>query len=361
VHSNNFTNKIAPYPLIFFYTTIFRSLNYSVDIHFLVALINELINMTTTRPNLDQLPESFVTSLANHKAIALTGEEQTKYLQGQVTCDVDTLNETGLLVGSHCDAKGKVLSVFRLIKRDHALLLIQPQATVDTSLSELKKFGVFAKVDIEQSSLDILGCYGEQSAAAIKAHFGVLPDELSPTLHVNTATLVYLAGTNSRYLIIDEANKIDSYKTSLEQPEINNRVWTLLDIVEGFPLLSEKAIQHYVPQMLNVDAIGGISFTKGCYLGQETVARMQYLGKNKKAMALFKGHIESPFEDATLEKQLGENWRSAGDLLASYISDDGTCYMQLVIANDLEKDTVFRFKHQPASNASMLSLPYSTQ
>lgn len=317
--------------------------------------------MTNKRPNLDQLPESFVTSLSNHKAISLSGDEQTKYLQGQVTCDVDILNDTGLLVGSHCDAKGKVLSVFRLIKRDNALLLIQPQETVETSLTELKKFGVFAKVEIEQSTLDILGCYGEQSAAAIKAHFGVLPDELSPTLQVNTATLVYLAGNKSRYLIIDEASNIQAHQAALSLPEIHNNVWSLLDIVEGFPLLSEKAIQHYVPQMLNVDAIGGISFTKGCYLGQETVARMQYLGKNKKAMALFQGKVEAGLEDASLEKQLGENWRSAGDLLAQYISDDGTCYMQLVIANDLDINTAFRFKHQPLSSASMISLPYSTQ
>ncbi len=94
-------------------------------------------------PNLEQLPNAYLVALTHYSAISLHGEEQSKYLQGQVTCDVTTSTEHSLLVGAHCNAKGKVFSAFRLINRDSAHLLIQPKASITDSLTELKKFGVF--------------------------------------------------------------------------------------------------------------------------------------------------------------------------------------------------------------------------
>ncbi len=322
---------------------------------------NDMSNNLAKRPELDELPENFTSILDNVSAISLSGEEKNKYLQGQVTCDVNTLEEHKLLVGSHCDAKGKVLSVFRLIAEQQTLLMIQPNETIEKSLTELNKFGVFAKVDIEQSSHAIMACFGESIGKDLKRIFTVLPDELSPTVTNGSTTLVYIAGQQSRYLIIDNPETIAEFQLTLNLPAVSSKVWDLIEIIEGFPILPASAIQHFVPQMLNIDAIGGISFDKGCYLGQETVARMQYLGKNKKAMAILQGQIETPIDDLTVEKQLGENWRSAGDILGHYISDKGHCYLQIVVANDLEENIPLRFKHQPSSSLSMMELPYSTQ
>jgi len=113
-----------------------------------------------------------------------------------------------------------------------------------------------------------------------------------------------------------------------------------------------------------LQAIHGISFTKGCYLGQETVARMQYLGKNKRA--LFSLKSKSANNDSIslkagdiIEQQLGENWRKAGDVLASYISDDGTYYLQAVLASDIEGITNLRIKNHEGSALSVVELPYN--
>ena len=104
---------------------------------------------STQLPSLAQLPETYLIELSEFGAVSLSGEEQSKYLQGQVTCDVNSSTESNLLVGAHCDAKGKVFSVFRLINRSSAHLLLQPTASIEGSLKELKKFGVFAKVTID--------------------------------------------------------------------------------------------------------------------------------------------------------------------------------------------------------------------
>ena len=115
------------------------------------------INLEANLPTLEQLPCAYLVSLAHYSAISLCGEEQSKYLQGQVTCDVTTSAEHSLLVGAHCNAKGKVFAAFRLLNRNGAHLLIQPKASIESSITELKKFGVFAKVEISET--DDLGFF----------------------------------------------------------------------------------------------------------------------------------------------------------------------------------------------------------
>jgi len=322
-------------------------------------------SVESTLPNYDNLPDAFAISLAEYGTIALHGEEQSKYLQGQVTCDVNTLEDNNLLLGAHCDAKGKVFSVFRLINRQQKHLMLQPTASISSSLAELKKFGVFAKVTIEQTTgLAFYAIAGKNATEILHQQFVELPNSLTPVLQVGSTTIVYLAGKLKRYLIIDEASIVTKIVNDFSLAIYSQALWDLIEINEGFPLLAPETVSSYVPQMLNLQAIHGISFTKGCYLGQETVARMQYLGKNKRA--LFSLKSKSANNDSIslkagdiIEQQLGENWRKAGDVLASYVSDDGTYYLQAVLASDIEAITNLRIKNHENSALSLVELPYN--
>ncbi len=313
----------------------------------------------TTRPPLAELPDTYIIELTNFSAISLQGEDQSKYLQGQVTCDVTNSSAESLLVGAHCDAKGKVFSVFRLINRLSAHLLVQPKDSISHSLKELKKFGVFAKVSIEEvENLNFIALVGEQANILLQQKFSQVPDSLSPVIQVGSSTLVYLAGSVPRYIVIDENKAIKTLMTALALPVYSQEVWDLLEITHGFPILPADNNASYVPQMLNLQAINGISFTKGCYLGQETVARMQYLGKNKRALFTLQAQLDKSLQaDDILEKQLGDNWRKAGDILASYQASDGSCLIQAVLNNDGEQPNM-RIASQNA-NITYLPLPYS--
>ena len=319
------------------------------------------LNLETKLPALEQLPSAYLISLAHYSAIALSGEEQSKYLQGQVTCDVTTSTEHSLLVGAHCNAKGKVFSVFRLINRNSAHLLIQPKASLTASITELKKFGVFAKVDIsETNELDFYALAGKEAANILQSNFTRVPDSLNPVVQSGSTTLVYLAGKQTRYLLIDESNTLENIVANINLPLFSGAVWDLLEIREGFVQLSNESSDEYVPQMLNLQAIHGISFTKGCYLGQETVARMQYLGKNKKALFSLAVSLEKSIEsDDIIEKQLGDNWRKAGDILSTYQADNDCCYLQAVMNNDINETTKLRIQSQPESRVLIQPLPYS--
>ena len=312
-------------------------------------------------PAFEQLNSTFLVKIDSYSAISLQGEEQSKYLQGQVTCDVNDANQNSLLVGAHCNAKGKVFSAFRLINRDNAHLLIQPKASLEASLAELKKFGVFAKVTIEQASnLSFYALVGEQASNILHDTFDQAPDSLSPVVHAGSTTIVYIAGKQTRYLLIDEDDALNEKLESLSLTCYSDKVWNLLEISEGFVQLNQQAGGEYVPQMLNLQAINGISFTKGCYLGQETVARMQYLGKNKRALFSLTASTETALlEDDIIEVQLGENWRKAGDVLASYQADNGHCYLQAVLSSDLNEQTTLRLKSQPDTQVVIQALPYS--
>ncbi len=157
--------------------------------------------------------------------------------------------------------------------------------------------------------------------------------------------IIYLAGQMEHYLFIAPTINANKLIESSGLPVYTNKVWQLLEIAEGFPAMSEVAVDQYVPQMLNLQAIHGISFTKGCYLGQETVARMQYLGKNKRALYYLTGNASNSIEAGSIiEMQLGENWRKAGDVITSYCDDNGQVSVQAVLASDMSSDTYYVLK-----------------
>ena len=275
---------------------LFLPLFYRYQVQLAQLFFLEFIMTITTNtelPSLAQLPGTYLVELSDFGAISLSGEEQTSYLQGQVTCDVNDSTEQSLLVGAHCDAKGKVFSVFRLINRSAAHLLLQPKASIDSSLTALKKFAVFAKVTIEEvQDLSFIALVGEDASALLKRQFSQVPDSSSPALQIGSTSLIYLGGEQPRYIIITEQNAIAALVDSFALPVYSQNVWNLLEIAQGFPMLTASTSGHYVPQMINLQAINGISFTKGCYLGQETVARMQYLGKNKRALFSLHAKLE---------------------------------------------------------------------
>lgn len=312
-------------------------------------------------PSLEQLPESYAIQLNHLSAISVSGEEADKYLQGQLTCDVNLLESKHLLTGSHCDAKGKVFSAFRLIKKNDRRLLIQNDGSLISSMAELKKFGVFAKVTIEQATdLSLLAVVGFKAEQLIKSKFGSLPDSFAPVIHADDITVVYISGVVNRYLLIANVDTINNITNTIELPLFQECVWTLLEVVSGFPHMSHSAVNEYVPQSLNLQHLHGISFTKGCYLGQETVARMKYLGKNKRALYALHGNGNINIsDDSVLEVQLGENWRRAGSIIAHYSAGDNQIYLQAILASDLQDNAKLRIKEQPTAAFTLMDLPYS--
>ena len=197
-------------------------------------------------------------SLNQYDLVEVAGVDAEKYLQGQLTCDVVHLAAGASTLTAHCDPKGKMNSLFRLIKLSAEQFLILMPKNLFAPLDHLKKYAVFSKVTFQVLDWQIVGLISEK-CGRIQAQI---------------------------ILDIDENRAILINPTPLDVTfNGDEKQWLCADIQSGLPSLSAETQNEFIPQALNLQAIEqAISFTKGCYIGQETVARAKYRGANKRAM-----------------------------------------------------------------------------
>jgi len=304
-----------------------------------------------------------VMSLEDWAMVTLTGADTLKYLQGQVTADVEKLAPEQHVLCAHCDAKGKMWSNMRLFKRGDGMAFIERRNLRDNQLAEMKKYAVFSKVTfMADDDVVLLGVAGFQASAALKGLFTSLPDATSPVVQQDESTLLYLSLPAERYLIVTSPEKAKQLVEELgEQAQLNDsQQWLALDIEAGLPVIDSVNSVQFIPQATNIQALDGISFSKGCYAGQEMVARAKYRGANKRALFWLAGNAAKvPAAGDDLELQLGENWRRTGNVLAAIQLADGTVWVQAVLNNDLAADSLLRVRDDAGSALQIQPLPYS--
>lgn len=285
--------------------------------------------------------------------VSLTGEDNKKYLQGQLTCDLNELSETQPLLGAHCDAKGKMQAILRLFEHNGEVLALHPLENIEPHLPELKKYAVFSKVTITDHSdqWKLVGFGGENAKGWLKETFGGLPEPAQPCLSLEHG-LLYLHPDQQRYLLLLKSSAADSLLGQLPDNGVrySAECWNSLDILAGMPVITPATHLEYVPQMLNLQMIDGINFKKGCYTGQETVARLHYRGQNKRAMFILRSNsaVEVQIGDS-VEKPAGENWRGAGTVINVGQDHSGHTIALAVLSADLEPAQPLRLKndHSP--------------
>jgi folate-binding protein YgfZ len=301
------------------------------------------------------LPALMLTPLSSWGAIELTGDDRKSYLQGQVTCDVVSLEAQQSTLGAHCDAKGKAWSVFRLFHTEQGYAMFQPLSAIAQELVELKKYAIFSKVEFTQSSKACIGVMGEQAQTWVDEHFPSVGD----VRQQNGSSAVRI--DEKRWLVLASDELIESLDAQ-ETQWVQESIWTQFDIDAGLPTLSAKQQNQHIPQAFNLQALDGISFAKGCYTGQETVARAKYRGINKRMLATLTGRLTAAVtgdEEIIIERSVGDNWRKAGDVLSVFQYDDHTFKASIIINNNLDDDVEFRLASQPDSRLSLSLPPYS--
>ena len=299
--------------------------------------------MSLPTPLLPAEPTLF--SLTDLAVTRFTGPDRAKYLQGQVTCDVNALLPGQSSLGGHCDPKGKLWSDFHLLCLEESLLMLTKPSVLARQLPELKKFAVFAKVEIGEFQGEVVGLAGQGTDAWISAQYG-----LRETGLVDGGMAVRVEA--DRWLLASES------PLALNLPVGDEALWWGLEIKAGLPHLEAVHQGEYIPQMLNLQALEGISFTKGCYMGQETVARAKYRGANNRALFVLTGSAGGPVASGdALEIQLGDNWRRSGLVLNAW-QQQGQVWLTAVLPKDTEADARFRLKQEEGSSLTLQPLPY---
>ncbi len=291
----------------------------------------------------------------NEQVISLFGDDAKSYLHGQTTQDINQVNQQQYLWAGHCNAKGKMWSVARVYQHNSHYGYLTSPDELNASLPELKKYAVFSKVTIEHDENKVCVGFKADNLASICSALSIdfndnnaTDCDLGKVLKVDEFSVILIT-TSEQLSVLDAFAKWQS----------SNQPWYTHLIQLGQPRMNSTAISEYVPQMLNLQAIGGISFTKGCYTGQETVARMKYLGKNKRAMAILKADATISDDAPELEIQLGENWRRAGNTIELAHEQDST-YLLAVLPNDITSESNLRTKHSEVP-LSLCTLPYTLE
>jgi hypothetical protein len=241
-------------------------------------------------------PECALVDLSQLGLIAVAGPESIDFLQGQLSNDLRELTESHTQLNSHCTPKGRMLANFRVLQLDESLFLVLPRALLDTLMKRLQMFLLRAKATVNDAS-DALVCFGIVGQCAEKSlshAFGALPEAVNAMTRAGDTVLIRVAGAQPRYLLIGPA---ESARAAWEAAQAagavpaNPELWALHDIRAGVPTVLPETSDGFVPQMANMQLIDGVSFHKGCYTGQEVVARMQYLGKLKRRMYIARAEI----------------------------------------------------------------------
>jgi len=261
----------------------------------------------------EQIQSSVLVDLSHHGLLAFSGEDAQSFLQNQLTCDVRQVNEHQAQYGSYCTPKGRVLANFVLWQNDTDWLMQLPLSLCSTMQKRLSMFILRSKVKINDYSNQRIhiGVAGNQASQCIAEYMQVeIADAAKLQIVQTPQTTILIHATNRIELITSLENAKVLWETLSQHAEPSGAVtWEWLGIQSGIPVITPPTQEEFLPQMINLDLIGGVSFKKGCYPGQEIVARTQYLGKLKRRM--YRIHIAtdevvSPgddFFDADIEDQ----------------------------------------------------------
>ncbi|MFP3029250.1 MAG: tRNA-modifying protein YgfZ [Arsenophonus sp.] len=306
-----------------------------------------------------QLPLTLM-SLNDWSFITATGIDAKKYLHGQLTADIVTLPTKQHIFTAHCNAKGKMLSTLRLFHYNEGFGYILRASVAAKQLSELKKYAVFSQITLsQQPNIMLLGVAGQGARNALNSHFHILPDREKPVIHLEKTTLLHFSLPSERFLIV--TNSVTSSKLIKYFPQHScSQQWLAFDIAAGIANIDIENSEQFIPQAVNLQALqSSISFQKGCYSGQETVARAQYRGANKRAMFWLAGTANTmPKTGEAIELKIGDNWRRTGTILAAATIRSGLISLQVVMNNNMDKESVFRLTSEINSKLTIQPLPY---
>ncbi|MBS0357829.1 MAG: folate-binding protein YgfZ [Proteobacteria bacterium] len=284
--------------------------------------------------------------LNNLGIIKVEGPDAKQFLQGQLTCDLNSLTpENPIIGGLYCNIQGRIISAFGLFFDGKDYLLLMPTDIVPLTLVRLKKYSMFSKVTLTDATplFHITGLIGLQCEAFIKK----LPSDV---------TIIKIPSEPIRYLLIHSADKTEIILSeSVEAPE---ELWRYCDIQSGVANIHPETQEKFLPHELNYQNLGFISFNKGCYLGQEIIARMHYKGKLKYHLKKVIFETEKSLKPGTSIFDTEDPSREIGTVVdALPISSNQTLALVILHEQALDKTRVHIGEELPIQMRTSLDLP----
>ena len=294
-----------------------------------------------------------VCPLSHFDLLRFSGADAPTFLQGQLTCDVLQVTPTAARYGGYCAPNGRLIADFLLMRTPQAYLMHLPVDSCAVLAEQLRKFVLRAKVEIGvETALRAIGIAGPDAVARLQQSVGEPPNVPLESIQHPGATLLRLP--DSAFLAIAPQPDMAALWDMLAHhaTPAGTDCWDWLQIRAAIPWITAPTREQFIPQMVALDAIGGVDFQKGCYPGQEIVARTRYLGRVKRELCF--GHGEAAA--AAGDSLFGADGQSRGMVVNAAPAPDGGTDLLAVVQTGIDGDRLrLRSADGPDVRMSQLS------
>lgn len=299
------------------------------------------------------------TDLSQLGIIEVAGNDAEAFLHALLTNDVRVIVDGRSGIGAWCTPKGQVISVLRVVHIGDRYLLLLPADLTDTVLRRLRLYVLRRAVALEDRGGDLhrVGITGAGLAALFDAERLPLPSAEDHVAQEGGLTTIRLTGLPPRAIVIAEQEILQGLwqRLSRRVAPVTPQAWTMLDILAGVPWLNRSSSEKYLPQMLNLQCLGGVSFNKGCYPGQEVIARLRYRGQLKRRLYLALAKTRALAEPGSA---VYDDTDAIGEVLFASPHPEGAVLLAVLPLAYGEQGDIFL--HHPGGMALRLQdLPYA--
>jgi len=291
------------------------------------------------------------------------GADASGFLQGQLTNDIRDLDNGTSQLGAYCSHKGRMIAIMRLLKQGDSILMLLPPERIEPVMNRLRMFVLMSKVELANVSdtFRTIGLTGEASSTLLGDDAPAEVDAVSCA--ADGVCIIRLASEKDvpRFMLTGSNsaldNRIRQFVVDVSPGELND--WLLQEIRAGLLMVFEQTVEAFVPQMANMHLVNGVSFTKGCYTGQEVVARMQYLGSLKRRMYRVAIDGDCPAPGTDLHAPGSKSAQGAGKVMLAASTPEGKCEALIVTEIASAEEGSVRLVDDNGPLLHFLDLPYA--
>lgn len=303
-----------------------------------------------------------IADLSHFALISVAGRDAQRLLQGQLTNDIRAVSDKRAQLSAWCDAKGRILVNFLVFACPQGYCLQLPGSLLATTLNRLQLYLLRAQAHVTDAGNQLvrIGLSGPEVSARLEGAVGVIPHEADDVVCPAELTIIRLRGSRPRFEVVGATTSVKELWRALggSVRPVGGRAWSLLDILAGVPVILPETAGEFVPQMVNLDALSGVSFSKGCYTGQEIIARTQYLGKIKRRMVLAHAETEQrPEPGMPVVVSDGGAQRGVGSVVNAEAHPDGG-WKLLVVLSTADANKAIHLPHADGAILRLEPLPY---
>ena len=305
-----------------------------------------------------------LSNLADRGLLEVSGADAESFLQNQLTNDITKIDTSIHQLTAWCNPKGRIIANFRAFKRGESIYLIMSRDMVETVMAKLSRYIMMSKVSITDAtdSLVHFGYAGENAQSDLELILDKVPTAPDETLNLGQLTILRLPGDIPRFEVfgdVPEASDLWS-KCNVRAAPVSSQAWDYINILSGRPVVTAENTEAWIPQMLNLTDIDAVDFKKGCYPGQEVVARLKYLGKNKRRM--FNVEITTDQVPSSNASIVVEDGTEVGKVLNAVINPDDNVQALVVLKiADSEKPLFLAQGDESRAAVKVMTLPYTTE